>query len=146
MSNHAKNLSFTLPATLESVETISLRLREHMTAQGLAGDLFACELVLREALTNAVLHGAKSDKNKSIHCRIRFTTKSVRMDIIDPGPGFDWRQALKHHAKSIDTRGRGHTIFAAYATKLAYNQKGNHVTLRRKIQHPIAKPDTSFRA
>jgi len=50
----------------------------------------AIELALSEALSNAVVHGAKGDPKKVIECDVACDeTRGMLIVVRDPGPGFD---------------------------------------------------------
>ena len=53
---------------------------------------FAVELVAREALNNAVIHGNAGDEKKRVTFELRCgKEKWVRLSVSDQGPGFRWR-------------------------------------------------------
>jgi serine/threonine-protein kinase RsbW len=50
----------------------------------------AIELALQEALTNAVVHGAREDPTKIVECLVACDEqRGVLIIVRDPGPGFD---------------------------------------------------------
>lgn len=93
--------------------------------------LFAVNLVMREALTNAVLHGNKNDPTKDV----RFVLKtvgdtSIHLAIEDQGNGFDWRKYQGFALPASMAHGRGISIMETYFTRYAYNEKGNKLFLQ----------------
>ena len=69
---------------------------------------FELALALREALTNALLHGNRGREGAGIHLRARLREEGRRLDlrVTDEGSGFD----LDHHRAPDDPlseRGRG---------------------------------------
>lgn len=52
---------------------------------------FAPELLLREVLTNAVVHGCHTDPRKQVCCSLRVKGGRVLIAVEDTGDGFDWR-------------------------------------------------------
>jgi serine/threonine-protein kinase RsbW len=55
-----------------------------------AGKEFEIELALREALSNAVLHGCKADPSKKVVCTVSGDREhGIQIVVQDPGGGFD---------------------------------------------------------
>jgi len=55
-----------------------------------AGKEYDIELALVEALANAVVHGAKSDRSKNIECDVACDeSRGMLIVVRDPGEGFD---------------------------------------------------------
>src|SRR5581483_7828691 len=84
-----------LPATLSDVETFCRELRATVFAAMPPRECFVVELVLREALTNAVLHGVNQDDRRSIECEVEMISGGIILRVRDDGEGFDWRTRLK---------------------------------------------------
>jgi serine/threonine-protein kinase RsbW len=58
----------------------------------ITGEEPAVELALREALSNAVVHGNRLDARKLVHVRVRCKAgKGISMIVSDQGQGFDAR-------------------------------------------------------
>ncbi|MCP4641926.1 MAG: ATP-binding protein [bacterium] len=88
------------------------------------------EVVVRELLMNAVVHGNRSEESR----RVLFTVECIddrryRITVEDEGDGFD--------VNTVDTRlpddprqvrQRGFALVNALTTELAFNEKGNQVT------------------
>jgi len=122
-----------LPPTLEAIEKfcVEFRLWREKTCAGL--DAFSGELLLREALTNSVVHGCSEDSSKRVWCVIRAKVGRVVIAIWDEGDGFDWRAAWNRESDLSDDHGRGLEIFRCYASSVRFNPKGNAVVLIKKF-------------
>lgn len=123
-----------LRATLESVEEFCSAFqlwRAHICP---ALDRFKSELVLREALTNSVVHGSGGDSRKWVTCVLRAKPGQLLISIRDDGEGFDWRAAWNRTAANDDTSGRGMEILRTYASAVRFSTKGNSVTLLRRYE------------
>ncbi len=93
--------------------------------------LFAVNLVMREALTNAVLHGNKNDVTKDIRFALKIVgDTSIHLEIEDQGKGFDWRKYQGCALPASMVHGRGICIMETYFTRYAYNEKGNKLFLQ----------------
>jgi anti-sigma regulatory factor (Ser/Thr protein kinase) len=117
-----------LSATADEAEEFCLQFRRR------AGDLgtsfmFLAELLLREALMNAIVHGCGGNRNKQVLCTVRMAPRRVIIAVQDEGEGFDWRSVPKPPELSLETHGRGIDILRKYASRVRFNNKGNAVTL-----------------
>lgn len=93
--------------------------------------LFAVNLVMREGLTNAVIHGNKKDVTKDVRLSLKIVDEiSICMEIEDQGNGFDWRKHKGSTFPLAAEHGRGIPIMGTYFTRYAYNEKGNILFLQ----------------
>lgn len=123
-----------LPATLDAVEQFCREF--HVWRRNACAELnsFSVELLLREALTNSVLHGSRSDPRKRIFCSLRAKRDRLIMAVRDQGHGFDWRGAFRCNADPAENHGRGIEIFRKYANLVRFNREGNSVTLIKRFE------------
>jgi serine/threonine-protein kinase RsbW len=130
LSEPKYQLSWKYPATPENVEQVcsaaALSLAKYSVHKK---DLFAAELLLREALNNAVLHGCHQNPLLSFSCRLIISGRELIIEVSDEGTGFDWRRKLKDRPAHSDESGRGLSIYAIYANSIKFNESGNCVTL-----------------
>jgi len=97
------------------------------------GRLFEVQLLLREALVNAVRHGSRLDPGRTVSLEVATAPDRLHLVIADQGPGFDWRARMADKPSPTATRGRGLCILALYADELAFNEAGNAVRLAKRI-------------
>lgn len=122
-----------LPATLQAAEEFFVDFRRRSDALLGRVNSFAAELLVREALTNAVVHGCRCDPSKQVRCCLRLKGGHLLIAIEDDGAGFDWRAALCDQAALSDSSGRGIEILRSYATRFRYNARGNEVTIIKRF-------------
>ena len=91
------------------------------------------QLLLREALTNAVLHVLQTSPAGRVHCRVRRKGRRVAIGVRDQGYGFDWRAARSHVAGVSDCSGRGLDIFRSYATRVRFNNRGKAIIIIKDL-------------
>lgn len=125
-------LARTLPARIDALEAFCLEVRQRLKPEASAADWYAVELLLREALTNAVLHGA-DDPSRQVVCEVTIARRVARLVVTDEGPGFDWRRALSAVTAETATSGRGLKIYQLYADRVSFNEAGNRVVLYRRL-------------
>ena len=121
----------TLPATLQAVDELCLDLRANLLAGLPPNDRFAVELLLREALMNAVVPGAKKQADARIHCELRPVEGGVEIRVSDGGAGFDWRHRDGAEPAAFDPSGRGLLVVRRYASHVQFSRKGNQVAMTR---------------
>ena len=92
-------------------------------------NLFAAELLMREAVTNAVVHGCGGDRSRHVFCRVRLKGRKLTIVVADNGGGFDWRAAWSRSAGLSDPSGRGIEILRRYSTRVRFNRSGNTVVI-----------------
>lgn len=122
-----------LPATLQAVEEFFVVFRQRSQALLDRVDCFAAELLVREALTNAVLHGCHADPSKQVRCSLRLKGRRLLIAVDDDGDGFAWRAAWSNSAAFSDCSGRGIEILRKYANHVRYNDRGNAVTIVKRL-------------
>ena len=127
-------LQVVIPASLVAIEPLLEKVRGCSECYLQGRELFAVELLLREALTNAVVHGSQNDPARSIRCTLRVKAGWLIVNVADEGEGFDWRRQRSRQAESSACSGRGMEIFRKYASRVRFNEKGNAVTLAKSLE------------
>ena len=123
----------TFPGTLEAVERFIADQCQRFLRRHRDDLAFAAELVRREVLVNAVEHGTRDNPDRTISCALRLRGNSLTIAVADQGPGFDWRAARGRQCEIWRASGRGLEILARYATRIRFNDKGNAVTIIKKL-------------
>ena len=104
------------------------RIRQLLGKRHLEAMRFQVELVARECLNNAILHGNRGQQNRGVDFDMRVGRKRISLRIADQGGGFDWR-ARKPCWPTASAHGRGLLMASAYAERVAFNRRGNQITL-----------------
>jgi anti-sigma regulatory factor (Ser/Thr protein kinase) len=123
-----------LPAELASVEEFFVEFHRRSHALMDRANCFAAELLVREALTNAVVHGCGEDPTKSVLCWLRLRGDRLLIAVADGGEGFDWRIARHKLTEHAGSSGRGVGILYRYSDHVRYSDKGNVVTMLKRIE------------
>ena len=122
-----------LTPSLESIERFCETFRLWRAEACAELDLFSAELLLREVLTNSVLHGCVEDSSQSVSGVLRVKAGRLLIAIEDDGQGFDWRALWEKPFDESDTHGRGISILRHYANSVRFNAKGNAVMLIKRF-------------
>jgi serine/threonine-protein kinase RsbW len=127
-----------LPSDVDCIEEAVALLTYHCTA-GDAGRgrlRFRLQIVLAEAIANAILRGNREDSGKSVDVRAVLLAEEVRLHVTDQGPGFDPRQVPEslEPGHLEEPNGRGLFLMRHLADGVDFNPEGNSVciTLRRR--------------
>lgn len=86
----AETTELTLPSRIESVEEAAGSIADILKRSGLTDDIvFAVDMAVREAVTNAVLHGNKQDEKKFVLVTTRTSPDRLEISVHDEGEGFN---------------------------------------------------------
>jgi|GEM_PF-100462 len=114
-----------------AVEDVLYFFREH----NLPLQLFNLNLMLREALNNAVIHGNTSSPGKFVYLEVLLSKKRVVIQVRDEGEGFDWKGKMAEAGSSTPgENGMGLDIMAASDFSVRYNEKGNQLFLEKQLK------------
>ncbi|MBQ3333073.1 MAG: ATP-binding protein [Thermoguttaceae bacterium] len=94
-------------------------------------DVFAVNLALEEAFTNAIEHGNNCDPRKEFHVKCEVSPKRVSIVIRDEGEGFK-RESVPNPLEEENMEipsGRGVLLIFGFMTSVTYNDKGNEITM-----------------
>ena len=78
------------PSRVEAVGEAAAAVSEFMSRIGIAEDVaFGVDMAVREAVTNAVVHGNKLDDAKVVELKLTNTPEGFEISVHDQGTGFD---------------------------------------------------------
>jgi len=95
---------------------------------------FAVKLALEEALINAIKHGNKLDKSKSVKIEAKITPDVAEITIEDEGPGFD-RSSVPDPTDEANLEkcsGRGILLMEAYMNSVKWSNRGRKVKMVKR--------------
>lgn len=79
-----------LPSRIEAVSQAAAAVSEFLSRLGVdEGVAFGVDMAVREAVTNAVLHGNKLDAAKVVDLKLSKSPESFEIVVHDQGPGFN---------------------------------------------------------
>lgn len=90
---------------------------------------FGVLLIMREALTNAVLYGSRHEEDSRIRYSLRSEPGRLTMEVEDDGDGFDWKSLTGDVPDITSESGRGTAIMTLYSSGFHYNEKGNRLAV-----------------
>ena len=79
-----------LPSRIDTVATAAAAVAEFVGRSGISDDAaFGIDMAVREAVTNAVLHGNRQDEGKVVEIILKSSPDAVEISVHDQGPGFN---------------------------------------------------------
>jgi serine/threonine-protein kinase RsbW len=99
-----------LPSRIETVATAAAAVAEFIGRSGISDDAaFGIDMAVREAITNAVLHGNRQDETKTVDIVLKSSPDAVEISVHDQGPGFNPEDVPDPTATEniLKTSGRG---------------------------------------
>jgi len=79
-----------LASRIESIGTAAEAASKFLSRFGAGDDVvFAVDMAIREAVTNAVIHGNKQDGNKNVVVSFSKSANALEIQVRDQGHGFD---------------------------------------------------------
>ena len=133
-----------IPSEISAISPLAERLMRLVEGSHcVTGEETAVELALREALSNAVVHGNRLDARKLVHVRCRCKVgEGISLIVSDQGQGFDPRtipDPLTVENLEAD-HGRGIHIMKLVMDEVSFEQRGTDVRMRKSPAHK-ARPD-----
>ena len=90
---------------------------------------FGVLLIMREALTNAVLYGSRHEDDSRVRYSLSLDAGMLTMEVEDDGDGFDWKSRTAEVPDITSDSGRGIAIMTLYSSGFQYNEKGNRLAV-----------------
>jgi len=124
MKKKKETISLTIPSTLdqlEKVEKLSATVSRKMELSTDQRDNLA--IAVTEAVGNAIVHGNKENKNKTVDIVFKLSTNKIECSVSDKGKGFD----VKSLSDPLDPEnlmkesGRGVFILQALMDSVSYS-------------------------
>ncbi|MFQ5752447.1 MAG: ATP-binding protein [bacterium] len=126
--------SLTVTSQLKNIRKVVSELMDFVTAKtGI--DENALPTVLSEAVTNAMVHGNKSDPDKKVFAEAWITPEKLIFKISDEGKGFDYRK-LPDPTKSENlkkTHGRGLYLVRNFMDNVFFRRFGSEIIREKYI-------------
>ena len=86
----AETTELSLPSRIDTVATAAAAVAEFLSRSGITEDAaFGIDMAVREAVTNAVVHGNRQDENKTVDVTLKSSPDAVEISVHDQGAGFN---------------------------------------------------------
>lgn len=129
------DLQVRLASTLDSYQSFVQDVLDRLESLAWSTrDLFGVQMALEESISNAIRHGNRFASDKHVMVQCRGGAERFWAQVCDEGEGFnpgavpDCRRPDRLEVPG----GRGLTLIRAYMTHVAYNQRGNCLTMEKQ--------------
>ena len=134
----ATAVTLRLPSDVDCIEEAVALLTYHCTTGAHTSERlrFRLQVVLAEAIANAILRGNCEDAGKCVEVRAILVPTEVRLHVTDEGPGFDPATvpAPDTPMRLQEAHGRGLFLIRHLSDAVTFTPRGNSIciTLRRQ--------------
>jgi serine/threonine-protein kinase RsbW len=79
-----------LPSRIEAVDAAAAAVAEFISRSGISEEAaFRIDMAVREAVTNAVLHGNRQEESKAVELTLKSSPDAIEISVHDQGQGFN---------------------------------------------------------
>jgi serine/threonine-protein kinase RsbW len=108
----ADTTELSLPSRIDTVATAAAAVAEFLSRSGITEDAaFGIDMAVREAVTNAVVHGNRQDENKTVEVTLKSSPDAVEISVHDQGTGFNPKAVPDPTADENILKASGRGIF-----------------------------------
>ncbi len=101
-----------MPSRIDTVATAAAAVAEFLSRSGVTEDAaFGIDMAVREAVTNAVVHGNRQDENKTVDVTLKSSPDAVEISVHDQGAGFNPEDVPDPTAEENILKASGRGIF-----------------------------------
>lgn len=101
-----------MPSRIDTVATAAAAVAEFLSRSGITEDAaFGIDMAVREAVTNAVVHGNQKDENKTVDVTLKSSPDAVEISVHDQGTGFNPETVPDPTAEENILKASGRGIF-----------------------------------
>ena len=123
-----------IPSRLDRRAAMVEEVLARLEAAGCRPDPFFDQIVLDEAITNAIIHGNREDPSRKVSVRAFRRAGRWGIEVRDEGEGFPWRARLDEAAEPgsiTGPSGRGLALIQASGAELYFLDGGRCVVIVR---------------
>ena len=101
-----------LPSRIDTIASAAAAVADFVGRSGISDDAaFGIDLAVREAVTNAVIHGNRQDEDKTVDLTLKSSPDAVEISVHDQGPGFNPEAVPDQTAQENILKASGRGIF-----------------------------------
>lgn len=127
----AARVELRLPTDVDCIEEAVALLTHHCLAGSRGGRRlrFRLEVVLAEAIANAILRGNRQDPAKTVLVSVLLRVPEIRIEVTDEGAGFDPASVPEplEPERLREDGGRGIFLIRHLADAVSFNERGNSI-------------------
>ena len=126
-----------LPSRIEAIEDAALAAAEFVSRSGIGPEsAFGIDMAVREAVTNAVLHGNRQDESKAIRVQFKNSAAALEITVRDEGNGFNPENVPDptDPQNLLKTSGRGILFMRTFMDEVEWSHHPDGGTLVRMVK------------
>jgi serine/threonine-protein kinase RsbW len=126
-----------LPSRIEAIQRAASASAEFVNRLGLGEDAaYGVEMAVREAVTNAVLHGNRQDEAKPVEVRFESSPSAIEITVRDRGEGFDSGSVPDptNPENLLKTNGRGLLFMRTFMDEVEWSRHPEGGTVVRMMK------------
>ena len=133
----AETTELKFPSRIDSISEAAAAAADVARRYGFSDDaLFGIDMAVREAVTNAVLHGNRQDESKTVEVGLTNTSAGLVITVGDEGTGFDPSAVPDPTAEQnlLKTSGRGILFMRSFMDEVGWEHRPGGGTLVRMLK------------
>ena len=126
-----------LPSRIEAIEDAALAAAEFVSRSGIGEETaFGIDMAVREAVTNAVLHGNRQDESKVVEIKFKSSATDLEITVRDEGQGFNPESVPDPTAQQnlLKTSGRGILFMRTFMDEVEWSRHPAGGTVVRMVK------------
>jgi serine/threonine-protein kinase RsbW len=124
----------TLPSRIETVAKAANAVADFVSRSGISEEAaFGIDMAVREAVTNAVVHGNAQDEGKAVELTLKSSPEAVEITVHDQGQGFRPEEVPgpTEEENILKTSGRGIFFMRTFMDEVTWSVRpGGGTTVR----------------
>jgi serine/threonine-protein kinase RsbW len=124
----------TLPSRIETVAKAANAVADFVSRSGISEEAaFGIDMAVREAVTNAVVHGNEQDEGKAVELTLKSSPEAVEITVHDQGQGFSPEEVPDPTKEEniLKTSGRGIFFMRTFMDEVTWSiRPGGGTTVR----------------
>jgi serine/threonine-protein kinase RsbW len=123
-----------LPSRIETVAKAANAVADFVSRSGISEEAaFGIDMAVREAVTNAVVHGNEQDEQKAVELTLKSSPEAVEISVHDQGQGFNPEEVPDptESENILKTSGRGIFFMRTFMDEVTWSiRPGGGTTVR----------------
>jgi serine/threonine-protein kinase RsbW len=125
------------PSRIEAIQRAASAAAEFVNRLGVGEDAaYGVDMAVREAVTNAVLHGNRQDETKTVEVSFRSSPEAIEITVRDRGEGFDTGSVPDptDPENLLKTNGRGMLFMRTFMDEVRWSRHPEGGTVVRMLK------------
>jgi serine/threonine-protein kinase RsbW len=129
-----ETIDLVLPSRIEAINDAASAAAQFVKRAGMNDDAaYGVDMAVREAVTNAVLHGNQQDEAKTVEVRFKSSQSMIEITVRDQGTGFDLARVPDptDPQNLLKTNGRGILFMRTFMDEVEWSHHAEGGTVVR---------------